>query len=108
MHGCPPATDSRGLGNGGHPTLWTESEFRSDSYDWFQSKRRSGTAMLVLSRKKDQGIVIGDATIWVRKIAGDRVRIAIDAPDSIRVRRQELKPAAGSVVVDSPIQKDEP
>lgn len=47
--------------------------------------------MLVLSRKADQAIAIGnDVTIKVVSISGGRVRLAIDAPRHIRVMRQEL------------------
>jgi carbon storage regulator len=47
--------------------------------------------MLVLSRRKDQGIVISDGiTITVSEIRGDRVRLAISAPDSVRILRREL------------------
>jgi carbon storage regulator len=47
--------------------------------------------MLVLSRRKDEGIVISDGiTITVSEIRGDRVRLAISAPDSVRILRGEL------------------
>ncbi len=47
--------------------------------------------MLVLSRKQSESIVIGEnITIKVMRISGGRVRIAIDAPDDIRVSRAEL------------------
>lgn len=46
--------------------------------------------MLVLSRKKDEKIVINDEiTITVVEIRGDRVRLGIDAPRHIPVHRQE-------------------
>lgn len=48
--------------------------------------------MLVLSRKAGQEILIGDnISIVVNKIAGDRVSIAIKAPDQVRILRGELK-----------------
>ena len=47
--------------------------------------------MLVLSRKQAESIVIGeDITIKVMRISGGRVRIAIVAPEHIRVSRGEL------------------
>ena len=47
--------------------------------------------MLVLSRRKHEGIVISDGiTITVSEIRGDRVRLAISAPDSVRILRGEL------------------
>ena len=47
--------------------------------------------MLVLSRKKDEKIVIGDnITILVIEIRGDKVRLGIDAPREVTVHRQEV------------------
>ena len=47
--------------------------------------------MLVLSRKKDEKIVIGDKiTIMVIEIRGDKVRLGIDAPRDVTVHRQEV------------------
>jgi carbon storage regulator len=48
-------------------------------------------AMLVLSRKKDEKIIIGDKiTIMVIEIRGDKVRLGIDAPKEVTVHRQEV------------------
>jgi carbon storage regulator len=53
--------------------------------------------MLVLSRKVGEKLVIGDnITIVVNRVAGNRVTIGIDAPDSVRVIRAELKSAEKS------------
>ncbi|WP_061212764.1 carbon storage regulator CsrA [Syntrophomonas wolfei] len=47
--------------------------------------------MLVLSRKKDQAIVIGEQiTVSIIDIQGDNVRIGISAPLDIRIYRQEI------------------
>lgn len=47
--------------------------------------------MLVLSRKENEQIVIGDnITLTISKVCGNRVRIAIDAPKDIGIRRGEL------------------
>jgi carbon storage regulator CsrA len=47
--------------------------------------------MLVLSRKPGEKLVIGEGiTVTVVEIKGPRVKIAIDAPDSMRVARGEL------------------
>ena len=47
--------------------------------------------MLVLSRKKDEKIVIGDKiTIMVIEIRGDKVRLGIDAPRDVTVHREEV------------------
>lgn len=55
--------------------------------------------MLVLSRKVGEKLVIGDnITIVVSRVAGNRVTIGIDAPDSVRIMRGELKPALAAAV----------
>jgi carbon storage regulator len=47
--------------------------------------------MLVLSRKKDEKIVIGDSiTLMVIEIRGDKVRIGIEAPRDVTVLREEV------------------
>lgn len=47
--------------------------------------------MLILSRKKDQKIMIGDGIeIWVVDIRGDTVKLGIKAPREVKVFRQEV------------------
>lgn len=47
--------------------------------------------MLVLTRKTNQSIMIGDAIeVSVLSVAGDKVRIGIDAPRDIAVFRKEV------------------
>ncbi len=47
--------------------------------------------MLVLSRHRDESIMIGDdIVITVVDIRGDKVRLGIDAPQEIPVHRQEV------------------
>lgn len=47
--------------------------------------------MLVLKRKLDEKIVIGnDITIMVLEIRGDSVKLGIDAPKGVTVHRQEI------------------
>jgi carbon storage regulator len=47
--------------------------------------------MLVLSRKLDEAIIIdGNIRIRVVGIRGNHVRLGIEAPDSVKVFRQEL------------------
>ena len=47
--------------------------------------------MLVLSRKKNESIVINnDMTIVVVEIRGDKVRLGVEAPKEIPVHRREV------------------
>ena len=47
--------------------------------------------MLVLTRKVDESIMIGDDTeVKVVEIKGDSVRLGISAPKSITVHRKEI------------------
>lgn len=47
--------------------------------------------MLILSRKVDEQIVIGEAvTIRVLGMKGGEVRLGIEAPDSVKILRGEL------------------
>ena len=47
--------------------------------------------MLVLSRKKNESIVINnDITIVVVEIRGDKVRLGVEAPKEIPVHRREV------------------
>jgi len=47
--------------------------------------------MLVLSRQRDQSIIIGDnIVVTVVDVRGDKVRLGIDAPTEIPVHRREV------------------
>lgn len=47
--------------------------------------------MLVLSRKRDEQIVIGqDIVVTIVEIRGDKVRLGIEAPVQVPVHRQEV------------------
>jgi carbon storage regulator len=65
--------------------------------------------MLVLSRKKDQAIMLGDnIEITIIEIQGDQIRIGINAPKNVPIYRKELfleiqeenKKAANTGVID--------
>jgi len=50
--------------------------------------------MLVLSRKKNESIIINnDITIVVVEIRGDRVRLGVEAPKEVTVNRKEVHEA---------------
>lgn len=48
--------------------------------------------MLVLTRREGQRIYIGEeVTVTIVKVRGEKVRLGISAPRSIRVDRQEVR-----------------
>jgi carbon storage regulator len=48
--------------------------------------------MLVLSRKQNERIRVGDSVVvTVVRVSGDKVRIGIEAPPNVRVLRDELE-----------------
>lgn len=47
--------------------------------------------MLIITRKTDEGLMIGDnIRITVSEISKDRVKLGIDAPDNVKIIRNEL------------------
>lgn len=55
--------------------------------------------MLVLSRKKDESIIIADSiVVTVIDVRGDKVRLGIQAPSNIPVHREEIYKAIHSGV----------
>ena len=69
--------------------------------------------MLVLSRKKNESIVINnDITIVVVEIRGDKVRLGVEAPKEVPVHRREVYDAiqranASDSTADAGALKDE-
>ena len=64
--------------------------------------------MLVLSRMKDQRIMIGDnIVVIVAEIRGDKVRLAIEAPPDVPVHRQEVYDAIQKSGVDKRKEKQD-
>lgn len=53
--------------------------------------------MLILSRKKDQKVMIGDEVeVWVVDIRGDSVKLGIKAPREVKVFRSEVADEIGA------------
>jgi len=58
--------------------------------------------MLVLSRKQNERIRVGDSVVvTVVRVSGDKVRIGIEAPAHVRVVRDELEDDLGPVTLDA-------
>ena len=61
--------------------------------------------MLVLSRKKNESIIINDhITVTVVEIRGDKVRLGIDAPKDVTVHRREVYEAIQNQLKDRPVE----
>jgi carbon storage regulator len=56
-----------------------------------KDRQQKELAMLVLSRQRDESIMIGDdVEIIIVDVRGDKVRLGITAPKSIPVHRREI------------------
>jgi carbon storage regulator len=56
-----------------------------------RDEHQRGNIMLVLSRKKNESIIINDnITVTVIEIRGDKVRLGIEAPKHVTVHRREV------------------
>ena len=71
--------------------------------------------MLVLSRKKNESIVVDDSiVITVVEIRGDKVRLGIEAPREVPIHRSEVRDAMVAaqaeavppVNVEPPVEQD--
>ncbi len=61
------------------------------AWDYLRLRTARDWPMLVLSRKKDESIVINDdITIVVVEIRGDKVRLGVEAPKEVPVHRREV------------------
>jgi len=46
--------------------------------------------MLVLSRKKNETVMVGDIPVTIVEIRGDKVRLGIEAPKEVPIDRLEI------------------
>ena len=65
--------------------------------------------MLVLTRKKDEAIVIDDRiTIRVLRTQGNHVRLGVEAPSDVRIRRSEIAPRREAHDGNDAVGRDRP
>lgn len=65
--------------------------------------------MLVLSRKKNESIVVDDAiVITVVEIRGDKVRLGIEAPREVPIHRSEVHAAIQAGEAQSHLPASDP
>jgi carbon storage regulator len=68
--------------------LWTEKGLYNHR---IQCEMERSPVMLVLSRMRDQSLMVGDdVEVTIVDIRGDKVRLGIKAPDSVSVHRREV------------------
>lgn len=61
--------------------------------------------MLVLSRHRDESIMIGDdVVVTIVDIRGDKVRLGIEAPSDVPVHRQEVYEAIRAAKIERQIR----
>jgi len=59
--------------------------------NYSKTSRQKELKMLVLSRRKDESIIIGDdVEVTIVDVRGDKVRLGITAPKNIPVHRREV------------------
>jgi carbon storage regulator len=82
--------------------LTSESGFPEAAYACGTGCTGSGV-MLVLSRKKNESIIVDDAiVITVVEIRGDKVRLGIEAPKEVPIHRSEIYAAIqAQMIADS-------
>lgn len=66
-----------------------------------------GEAMLILTRRVGESLMIGDdVSVTVLRVKGNQVRLGVDAPSTVSVRREEVsqraRPGAAVVAGDAP------
>lgn len=60
--------------------------------------------MLVLSRKENERIRLGDSIVLtIVRVSGDKVRLGIQAPPDVLVLRDELEVFAPAPIVDAAV-----
>lgn len=88
------------------------SDRQSDRQSYCEAKEqgqqgRKGNAMLVLTRKKNDSIVIdGRITIEVLQVKGGGIRLGITAPPEVSILRGELKPFGVETSEEASSRKD--
>ena len=57
--------------------------------------------MLVLSRRENERLRLGDSIVLtIIRIAGDKVRIGVEAPSDLLILREELEPFEAAAEVE--------
>jgi carbon storage regulator len=108
-----PTLYSERSDSGGAPKAYPDRDYRATLPLARSSKHevrgKGYTTMLVLSRKKNESIVIDNhIVITVVEIRGDKVRLGITAPKEVPVYRQEILNAIQGSKVNQPLVTEPP
>ncbi len=61
--------------------------------------------MLIISRRQNEIVSLGNITLTIVKVNGEKVRIGVDAPADTKVLRAELAETDAPVALQFPTQK---
>jgi carbon storage regulator CsrA len=50
---------------------------------------------LTISRKQGETVLIGNAVVTIKSVRGGNVKVSIEAPTEMKIRRGELEPNEG-------------
>ena len=79
----------------GEPFSYLSSGCSPENESWRDALAlysQGGLAMLVLTRKEGERIVVADRiVVAVLRVGGNRIRLGIEAPKDVLIRRSELK-----------------
>jgi len=57
--------------------------------------------MLVLTRRLNEKLVIGEAVVTIVSVGEDKVRLGVDAPRDVAIWRQEIVDRRGGTIPES-------
>ena len=76
------------------PVACQTTDGHNQGFEWSNDQRKGSTQMLILTRKRDESIRIGeDIVVRVMRTSKGSVKLGIEAPETVRIVRSELNEA---------------